>query len=471
MGLICPLPEQQLLPLCCTAGDDSVVDNFDTRALRWSMIVRDDEPNAIFSEIGDDATGALVMTSAAGASPGWSASAVDGQPAATFLGGPIQSFFGEQETDWGFCHQFPVSGEWYGNTTAGLNNQSVMRTRTNVAGPGFHLIWNGGAFRWDLVIYDGAGVALVTLQAPGVPAGPTHIAWTVSSFDAATGPRGTTPRARLYVNGVLAVTQAGLAANGSRAAPLVALTQGSPSVGLNAFTAGATRYAALWSRERSEAEILSSYARRKLIVSMREVITDWLMGDSTTLGAQTFRRWMDYRTRRTPNLFKLATGTVLAGTNFPGYDPNNDGVNGNTIAQMLARVNAPLFRPPKRIITLCGTNNLGAGANVPDVVAQAQNLIRAQRSRYQDIPAYLITVARGTGGATPFNANVDAYNAAMRGGGAAACGAGLLDMYSPVAAYPYNDATCPADAVGHQTPIGGVIMGNNVCDQLGIGGD
>lgn len=476
--------------MCCTGNQGPNVNpvvvetpQFNEDNLRWSMIVRDDEPRPIVPMIGDDSGNGLVMTTAAGAEPAYSAIGVSGLPALVYGAAGTVENFGEFANDWGFLHQPPSSGMFYINTgVSALNNQVIMRTKTAAAGPGAELLWNGGSFRFDFRIFDAAGGNLVLLQAFSVPAGNHTIGWRVSSPSAATGPYASTPVATLWLNGVIVATAAFGVGAISTLAPLLSQRLGSAYPAHSAFTGGAIRWGAEWSRALSDREMLDLHTRRNTITSQRVIWAPWLMGDSLTKNVGSYRRWLDVLSRRTKRLFKVAVGSQFDYPNVPAYDPIHDGVNGDTLDLMLARVGAALNRDPTMNIILGGTNNFIALETPAAVLPKMQALAAAMRARF-NVPTAIMFLPRGDGTNAAFNTAVDTYNSLLRGAVPAA-GLTPIDLYgvadatSPgTARYPYVNATMAIDGVGHPTVVGGVAEGDNAADKLnqllsfGIGSD
>lgn len=456
---------------------------YPTDNLRWAMIVRDDEPRIIQPMIGDDSGNGLIHTTTAGTEPTYSLTAVNGLPALVYGSiGTIENF-GEFPSDWGFLHQPPNSGFFYVNTgVSALNNQVIMRTKTAVAGPGAELLWNGGAFRFDFRIFDSAGGNLVLLQAFGVAAGNHTVGWRVTSPSGATGPYASTPVATLFVDGVAVATAAFGAGAISALAPLTAQRLGSAYATRNAFTGGAIRLGFEWDRALSNREFAELHSNRNIIESQRVIWAPWMMGDSKTKNVGAYRRWLDIRSRRTKSLFKVGVGTQSDFPNVPAYDPIHDGINGDTLQQMLARVGAPLNRRPTMHIIWGGANNFSLGSTPAQTVALQLQLAAAMKARF-DVPVVIFTDSRGDGTLAGYNTFVDSCSALQRVQVPAA-GHYLADLYGPADAtspgnsrYAYVNATMALDGIGHPTVIGGVAEGNVAADRmndsniLGIGSD
>lgn len=475
-GTIVPFP----FPGGGSGGGGAFYNDFEeiSRGARHVIVVRDDEPNVIVPMHGDDSGNDLVSTSISGQSPGYTAVGASGRPALTFSGVGGQGMFGEFANDWGYLHQPPLAGAAYLRVQAGLNSQVVFRTKTAAATGGILLLWDGGALRFWLVVYDAAGGFLVSLQgAPGSTAAGVHqVTWRITSPNAALGPRAAAPFAQLFVDGVQVASQAAIGAGAiSTLAPLAPKTWGIAFAGTNAWTGGELYWNVDWSHYINDAQVAQLYADRDAIRSRRWIWSPWEMGDSITVNASAYPRWLDVRTRRTPDVFKLAAGTQPAGYNFPAYDMTCDGIVGQTLQNMLARVNAPLNRVPNVALLLGGTNNLGGSPPLGPIIALSDDLILQMMSRF-GIPGYRFTIPRGDGTIVGYNTTVDNFNALLR---ASVYGTGILDFYNPPTTsvrYAYDNATWAADGVGHPTPIGGVGEGNNGAAQVRfrgtyIGGD
>ena len=150
------------------------------------------------------------------------------------------------------------------------------------------------------------------------------------------------------------------------------------------------------------------------------------------------------------------TGNV-EGQPFPR---SHEGISGNTIQQVSARVAAALAANPPHIVLLqIGTNNLYNGM-APDVPGQLASLIDQITD---DAPDALVAVAQVTplGGQFPNN-GVDEYNAAIPGIVQERVDAGkhliIVDQFTRIASTPNFVATLLPDNI-HPNPTGYAILG------------
>jgi len=199
------------------------------------------------------------------------------------------------------------------------------------------------------------------------------------------------------------------------------------------------------------------------------------LGDSITDGidpTQNYASNAGYRLE----LFRLATSEghniTFVGTRPPN-GPNGDvagqpfprdheGISGNTIAQVAARVDAAITANPPNIVLLqIGTNNLyqGMAADLPGQLASLIDQIT------EDAPDALVVVAQITplGGQFPNN-GVDEYNATIPGIVQERVDAGkhliIVDQFTRIAQTPNFVATLLPDNI-HPNPAGYAIMGEN----------
>ena len=197
------------------------------------------------------------------------------------------------------------------------------------------------------------------------------------------------------------------------------------------------------------------------------------LGDSITDGidpTQNYASNAGYRLE----LFRLATteghNITFVGTRPPNgptgdvagqpFPRNHEGISGNTIAQVAARVDAAIqANPPNIVLLQIGTNNLynGMAADVPGQLASLIDQIT------NDAPDALVVVAQITplGGQFPNN-GVDEYNATIPGIVQERVDAGkhliIVDQFTRIAQTPNFVATLLPDNI-HPNPAGYAIMG------------
>lgn len=147
----------------------------------------------------------------------------------------------------------------------------------------------------------------------------------------------------------------------------------------------------------------------------------------------------------------------VAGEPFPR---NHEGISGNTIAQVAARVDAALTASPPHIVLLqIGTNNLYQGM-APDVPGQLGSLLDQIT---EGAPDALLVVAQITplGGQFPNN-GVDEYNAVIPGLVQERVDAGrhliVVDQFTRIASTPNFVAQLLPDNI-HPNAAGYALMG------------
>ncbi|MEU4318305.1 GDSL-type esterase/lipase family protein [Nocardia fluminea] len=76
---------------------------------------------------------------------------------------------------------------------------------------------------------------------------------------------------------------------------------------------------------------------------------------------------------------------------FPEVDTVNRGISGETIANLLTRLNTAIDAPAA-VFLLVGTNDIGMGATVDRVASDMRQLVAAVRERAQQAPVFVQSV-------------------------------------------------------------------------------
>lgn len=372
----------------------------------------------------------------------------------------------------------------YLHCSSSVSTQTIMSTYLQTGGSqnGLRLIFQGTT-RTFWVIEQSAGTFIMNAQSAtnSVDAPPNKYRIFVR-----TSRSGGTPHLKMYVNGVLIKT-ASYSASTYTGNPDQALKLAyAPATG-NHFLNGSIRAMMFWQTnpvsssglsddefaEKVDNILLNAVSRRQLRVIVP-------FGDSITANASSYRKQL-MTAVNTASDYKLQyNGYQTASGNFPLRDFRHEGVSGETIEQIEARVSAyPVSGDETDICLLAGTNSLSLSGSVASLVG-LKSLISTTKSKFPGKRIWVFEIPYGhddavsdtykeTGLAGEFNAGLDSVIAAS----------GILVRKIPIHAaggattYIWEPGTSSApvdsqDSVGHPTIVGGEKKGNAAAQTMEI---
>lgn len=417
-------------------------------------------------ELGDDTGNELVLTaSLAGVVIDFGASVVDGGPGISATGS-ADDLTGATASDWTFLHSDELTIAGYIEPEGGLSGQNILRTIiTNApATEGAFFLWDGINDQFWFLQYRAGGTNI--LSVPGGPASSTqgdpHVVVIRCSGSGLLGAHD----ASLRVNGT-EIKTASYTGAPSGAAPGLPLRLCGGGTGINNFLGGIANLF-LWNRCLTDDEVtlveslLPGYASKRA----RRVVRP--LGDSITANAGTYRRKLQMRVCRTPNLRVEMVG-AYSGINFPAGDADHDGVAGELLNDIEARVAGYAGETVTDVVLIGGTNNFST-QTAAQAATELDSCIDAIVAKHTTAEVWVCTVPYGDGTSPDYTAAGKAgdYNALVPGI-CATKGVNFVDFHS--GSYAWVPATDAADGIGHPTPAGGDAMGNTIAVAMGIEGD
>lgn len=411
---------------------------------------------------GDDTTNNLMLQSSDASSiPTYNATGVAGGPSIELING--RNLQGLNAADWTHLHSGEYSIGWRGHCNSALNSQCVFSTALSSAN-GCLLMFDGTAGRFWFVECGPSGFILSAMSAGGLvsPGNDYSVVVRVSRSGGA-------PNCSLYLDGALIQTAnySGASTVGNPARPLtLARFQNAAAHWYGKVRSFLTFDYDIGSSNVAELFTILSSAR-----SHRATRYFRFYGDSITEGAQSHRRQIWTRFNLDHRFKPVFLGDRPPGGNFPLADKRHDGFSGQTINQIGVRLNATVRTVETDIVHLVGTNSVAAG--VPAALADLDTYLDDALAKFPPpCRHWVFELPYGTGsGAITEGAEAGAYNAALDGV-IATKGPWVrkIALYAAGGALPpyYDVATCAIDAAGHQSPAGGVFMGDKAADTMGI---
>lgn len=414
------------------------------------------------AEWGDDTGNGLVLTSSPGASEiaAFNATGVNSKPGIMFAS--AKNLQGASAADWAFLHsgEYGIAGELY--LAGPLNTQNVLSTYTGAAMSGFRLLYNGTTRTFWALEYNASGPILscqTATNALGVPPN-THKFYFRVSRSAGT------PDARLYVDGVQLQTANYTGANlvGSPAQALK-LAQ-APGNGSNFINGGIRSLLLFPDGAADPTDVFAALSA----ASQRRTRVIRCLGDSITVNTSSFRCKLAMRFARSADQRVTFQGSAASPLgNFPLVDKRHDGVSGENISQISARVAGYSGLTCTDVVDLSGTNDMGGTAAAALAAKDAH--IDAMLATHTGADIWVLAIPYGTGSgnntlvgtAGTFNAGLPALCASK------GSRVHFVDIHS--GAYAYNPAIHSSDTTGHPTVAGGDATGNTLAVAMGVGGD
>lgn len=414
------------------------------------------------TEWGDDSGNGRVMSAASfSTDPSFSATAINGSEPGVVYSTHETKDLVSAASDWNFTASGEMGFVGRLRLASATNTQIIFSTRNGGFNSGTALVHDGGASN-RLILYEVNGsAASLTLSATPIgtpPVDPVNFAISIS--------RSTfSPHARIYINGTQIATANYVAANGNVASKAMQLGYGG-DVGANHFN-GAIEYLNFYNRPLTPTEV-ADYHALGAPTSQRTVRVVRCIGDSITANASTYRRKLMMRFKRTSNQLLVYQGSQTPAGNYPLADQRHDGVAGNTLAQMTARVSPYSGTTPTDVVLMGGTNNMGG--SVASALTDMETFIDAVKAEHPSATVWVLAIPYGDGTTASLTlaGNAGTYNAALP----ALCaskGVNFVDIHS--GAYAWVPATDASDGTGHPTPAGGDAMGNTLAVAMGIAGD
>lgn len=424
-----------------------------------SLYVAGADEFANVPQLGDDSgLQRYLIASSDGDDPGFSATAIGGtRPGITFAGGQITA---AAVADWKHLHQDGASAVVYFHPTGVLNNQVVLSTRLALpaAECGFLLNYDGGVNHRLYAVQYNDTVQCLNIAGTNQTA-PTNNAYRVIFRVDSTQ----TPDAEIRLNGASYVTGNYVAAR-SNNNPNRALRLGNATglAGLNNLT-GAIGVVATYNRRLTDLECTTWEGLLSTMGSLRTTITVRALGDSITGNAASWR--VGFWTAITQSTFWRAkmVGSQAASGNFPLGDRDHDGVSGETIAQIAARIAGG---PACTDLVICaGTNDMGG--SVSAAIAAMSNLLDTAKTLNQQARIWVFAIPYGLGGVANLTlaGNAGTYNAQLE----TLCAAkGVHFINTHAGATAWVPATHASDDTGHPNVAGGNAMGRTAAVAMGI---
>lgn len=434
--------------------------------LQAQYVVGADE-HATIPELGDDSGNGLVLTaSSAGATIDYSATAVNGGPG--MLGdGTALDLTGATVSDWTFLHSDELTIACYVEPTGGLAGQNILRTIAANAPSteGCYLLFDGVNDRFWFLQYKASGTNVLSLagDASSAAEDAPHVLVIRCSASGALGANDSSMR----VDGS-EVKTANYSSAVSTSAPGLAMRLSGGGTGINSLTGGIANLF-LWDRCLTDAEVLSVEARLAGFPSPRARRVVRCLGDSITQNAATYRRKLQMRAARTSNLRLEMVGDETPSINFPGADGDHDGVSGELLSQIEARVAGFAGESPTDVVLIGGTNNIST-QTASQIATELTSCISAIQTEHPSANIWVCSIPYGDGTSPDYTAAGKAgdYNALIP---AICTTAGVNHVDIHAGSYAWVPGTDAADGIGHPTPDGGDAMGNTLAVAWGIEGD
>lgn len=433
-------------------------------ALEFLMVTAANE-EPIVPIIGDDSGKRRRLASSNfGDDPAFSALEIGGTRPAVMWNASNQQLFGETPSDWKFLHRDQCAWAAYFEARSALSSQNIATTRTAAgAQPGFGLFYIGAAanHRINVTQYgdDGNAVLAVTGALGSAPLNtPYSLVFTADST------RGTGNHGQIRLNGSL-YASASYTGTPSNANPVGALQLGKGwAAGVNNWS-GPQGVHIGWSAPLTVDEQLLVNSLLPTLNSLRLTQRVIFFGDSTTEGAQSHRRMFWIQVCSSTGYRYQCLGTRGPTGNWPLAAGLHEGISGQTIEQIAARITACLLEADD-IVIMAGANNMGNP--VADSLAKMSALIDAAKARYPNARIWILSLhyGQGTGNQTS-TGNAGLYNAGVEVM-CASKGVHFVNIHDPG-----PDIWIPAiHSLGvndpHATPAGGDVVGMRLVRKMKI---